>query len=102
MITTTLADLPGRGPYEVLGVVIGIANVSMMHIPQGSGAEEAARRQMEARAESMGADAIIDVHLQMEAVKQPPGGATLAIALIGTAIKFVPMRPGMHWQASRQ
>lgn len=36
----------------------------------------------------MGADAVIDVHLQMEAVKQLPGGATLAFALIGTAIKF--------------
>ncbi|MGZ3600816.1 MAG: heavy metal-binding domain-containing protein [Ktedonobacterales bacterium] len=91
MITTTLADLPGRGPYEVLGVVIGIANVSMMHIPQGSGAEEAARRQMEARAESMGADAIIDVHLQMEAVMQPPTGLAFHRPDYGGMSAFVQM-----------
>lgn len=86
MITTTLADLPGKRPYEVLGVVIGIAHVSMRNIHQGSSAEEAARRQMEARAESMGADAIIDIHLQMEVIGGTP--TELAIALIGTAIKF--------------
>jgi hypothetical protein len=96
MITTTLADLPGRGPYEVLGVVIDITTVSMMHVPQGSNAQEAARQQLETQAEGMGADAIIDVHLQMEAVDNPAGGATLAIALTGTAIKFIQPRPGMR------
>ncbi|HEX8033930.1 MAG TPA: heavy metal-binding domain-containing protein [Ktedonobacterales bacterium] len=88
MISTTLAELPGRGPYEALGVVIGIADFSMRRVPQGSSAEAAARQRMEAQAESMGADAIIDVHLQIEAVNHPAGDATLAIALIGTAIKF--------------
>jgi putative heavy-metal-binding protein len=84
MITTTLSSVPGgRGPYEAVGVVIGIANEALgMNV----NLQEAARRQMEAQATSMGADAIIDVRLQMVS----PGTASrLAIALIGTAIKFI-------------
>jgi uncharacterized protein YbjQ (UPF0145 family) len=81
MITTTLAELPGRRPYEVVGVVIGIA--------RDLNAQKTARRQMEALAEDMGADAISDVHLQMEALSVPGAQAGLIIALIGTAIKFI-------------
>lgn len=82
MITTTLAQLPGNRPYEAVGVVIGIVYDS----PRSNG-REAALRQLEAQAEGLGADAIIDVRLQMEVIDGNP--ATLAIALIGTAIKFV-------------
>lgn len=55
MITATLAVLPGNRAYEVVGVAIGIA-----HIAPGRGTQDIARRQMEAEAGTLGADAIVD------------------------------------------
>jgi hypothetical protein len=84
MVTTTLPDLPGQ-PYRVLGVVIGIAEV----LPPRQGAEPV-RHQMEAQAEAIGADAVIDVHLQMVPVAGAgPRVGGLAVALSGTAVKLI-------------
>lgn len=82
MITATLAVLPGNRAYEVVGVAIGIA-----HIAPGRGTQDIARRQMEAEVGTLGADAIVDVHLHMVSVSDRTD--QLAIALTGTAIKFV-------------
>ena len=82
MITTTLPDLPGQ-PYRVLRVVVGIAE-----LPPPSHAAEAARHQIEAQAEEMGADAVIDVHLQMVPIASAgPRVGGLHVALSGTAVK---------------
>lgn len=63
--------------------------VAIAHEIRGSNVHEAVRRQLEAQADGLGADAIIDVRLQMEAVNAPGRPDGLAIALIGTAIKFL-------------
>ncbi|MGH2515665.1 MAG: heavy metal-binding domain-containing protein [Ktedonobacterales bacterium] len=86
MITATLSSLPSNRPYHPVGVVAGISEV-----PPGPQALETALHQMEAQAEAMGADAIIDVRLQMAPVPMMsarPGPGFLAISLIGTAIKY--------------
>ncbi len=83
MITATLSSLPGGRDYEALGVVIGTAL-----IPPPAQAVEAARRQMELQAEDTGADAVIDVRLQVMSVSHGGPRQDTLIALSGTAIKL--------------
>jgi len=81
MITSTLPTLPGNRPFDVLGVVGGIGSGE-----PPSAAWENARRQMEAQAEALGADAVIDVRFQVVPAGSPNWRALVSLA--GTAIKF--------------
>ncbi|HLZ22771.1 MAG TPA: heavy metal-binding domain-containing protein [Ktedonobacterales bacterium] len=86
MITATLSSLPSSRPYDPISVVGGISEAS-----PGPSALEAARHHMEEQAEAMGADAVIDVRLQVVSLPANPtrsGPAICAVALIGTAIKY--------------
>jgi uncharacterized protein YbjQ (UPF0145 family) len=83
MMTTTLPEAPGNRPFVVLGVVGGIGT-SGYPMPR---AWEDARHQLEAQAEAMGADAVIDVHVQVVPVVSPPTPGVI-VTLAGTAIKF--------------
>ena len=82
MITSTLPTLPGNQPFDVLGVVGGIGGGQ-----PPSAAWENARRQLEAQAEALGADAVIDVHCQIVPTDSPRGSHVL-VCLVGTAVKY--------------
>lgn len=86
MITATLSSLPDGRPYLALGVVGGIA-----HVPPGPPTLEAVRQQLEQQAAALRADAVIDVRLQVVSLPTSParpGPGALAIALIGTAVRY--------------
>jgi uncharacterized protein YbjQ (UPF0145 family) len=84
MMTTTLPEVPGNRPFVVLGVVGGIGSSGHPNMPR---AWEDARHQLESQAEAMGADAVIDIRVQVVPVVSPPTPGVV-VTLAGTAIKF--------------
>lgn len=107
MIVTTTDNVPGRDSSDVLGVAAGEAilgvNVfrdifaSLRDIVGGrSGGYQKALREardhamadMEAEAAAMGADAVVGVDIDYEAITGSGGGSMLMVSCNGTAVRL--------------
>jgi uncharacterized protein YbjQ (UPF0145 family) len=84
MVIATLPELPGK-QIEAVGMVGSVA-----HVAGGPQALEALRGELERQATELGADAVVDVRLQMLETAAPHmGPPRMTVALIGTAVRFV-------------
>ena len=89
MVIATSSELPGQR-YEAIGLVSAVCQILLAG---RTSTLDVARDELEAQAEAMGADAVIDVRMQvlpeLSAHPAHPGPPRVIVALLGTAVRFL-------------